>query len=78
MKARGENWFCGYILPRVVLQLKQGVGRLLRADDDGGVMAILDTRLHTKGYGKSVLRALPSAPLVTNLEEVERFFSYAL
>ncbi len=75
MKARGENWFREYVLPQVILQLKQGVGRLLRADDDRGVMAILDARLHTKGYGKSVLRALPPAPLVTCLEEVERFFS---
>ncbi len=75
MKARGENWFREYALPQVVLQLKQGVGRLLRADDDRGVMAILDARLHTKGYGKSVLRALPPALLVTRLEEVERFFS---
>ncbi len=75
MKARGENWFREYVLPQVILQLKQGVGRLLRAADDCGVMSILDVRLHTRGYGKSVLRALPPAPLVTSLEEVERFFS---
>jgi Rad3-related DNA helicase len=74
MKARGENWFREYVLPQVILQLKQGVGRLLRADDDRGVMAILDARLHTRGYGKSVLRTLPPAPLVTSFEEVERFF----
>ena len=75
MKARGENWFREYVLPQAVLQLKQGVGRLLRADDDRGVMAILDARLHTKGYGKSVLRALPPAPLVTTMKDVERFFT---
>ena len=75
MKARGENWFRDYILPQAVLQLKQGVGRLLRTDDDWGVMAILDTRLQTKGYGKSILRALPPAPRVTELKDVERFFA---
>ncbi len=75
MKARRENWFRDYVLPQAVLQLKQGVGRLLRRDDDRGAMAILDARLHTRGYGKSVLRALPPAHLVTRLEEVERFFS---
>jgi len=75
MKARRENWFRDYVLPQAVLQLKQGVGRLLRSDDDRGAMAILDARLHTRGYGKSVLRALPPAHLVTRLEEVERFFS---
>ena len=74
MKARGENWFREYVLPQVILQLKQGVGRLLRADHDRGVMAILDARLHTRGYGKSVLLALPAAPVVTDLDEVEQFF----
>jgi Rad3-related DNA helicase len=75
MKARGENWFRDYILPQAVLQLKQGVGRLLRTDDDRGVLAILDTRLHTKGYGKSVLLALPPAPHLTALKDVERFYA---
>lgn len=74
MKARGENWFRGYVLPQMVLQLKQGVGRLLRTDEDRGVMAILDTRLLTKGYGTSVLRALPPAPLVTSIDNVAQFF----
>lgn len=74
LKAHGKDWFGAYVLPQAVLQLKQGIGRLLRADDDRGVMAILDTRLHTKGYGNSILRALPPAPLVTRIEEVERFF----
>ncbi len=75
MKSRGEDWFRDYFLPQAVLLLKQGVGRLLRTDNDRGVMAILDTRVYTKGYGKSVLRALPPAHLVTGLEEVERFYS---
>jgi Rad3-related DNA helicase len=74
MKALGENWFRGYVLPQMVLQLKQGVGRLLRTDEDRGVMAILDTRLLTKGYGTSVLRALPPAPLVTSIDKVAQFF----
>ncbi len=74
LKARGKDWFGAYVLPQAVLQLKQGVGRLLRTNDDRGVMAILDTRLLTKGYGNSILRALPPAPLVTRIEEVERFF----
>lgn len=81
MKARKEkdedeeDWFAGYVLPQAALQLKQGVGRLLRSDDDRGVIAILDPRLLTKGYGKSIRRALPPAPLVMRMEEVERFFA---
>jgi ATP-dependent DNA helicase DinG len=74
MKAAGENWFGTYVLPQAVLRLKQGIGRLLRTRDDRGVMAILDARLHTKGYGKMVLNALPPARRTTNVRDVERFF----
>ncbi|GHP00666.1 ATP-dependent helicase [Reticulibacter mediterranei] len=74
MKARNENWFGGYVLPQVILQLKQGVGRLLRTPHDYGVMALLDTRLVKKGYGREVLNALPPATRVTQIAEVERFF----
>jgi len=74
MKTSGENWFGNYVLPQAVLRLKQGLGRLLRTHDDRGVMAILDTRLHTKGYGKLVINALPPARKTVNLRDVERFF----
>jgi Rad3-related DNA helicase len=75
MKAAGENWFGDYVLPQAVLRLKQGIGRLLRTREDRGVMAILDTRLHTKGYGRQVLNALPPARRSSNIRDVERFFS---
>ncbi|GCE31998.1 ATP-dependent helicase [Dictyobacter alpinus] len=75
MKANNENWFGGYVLPQVVLQLKQGVGRLLRTSEDRGVMAILDTRLVTKGYGRDVLGALPPSRRTTQIADVERFFA---
>jgi ATP-dependent DNA helicase DinG len=77
MKAEGENWFGGYALPLAILQLKQGLGRLLRTRDDRGVMTILDTRLHTKSYGREVLAALPPARRTLDIGEVERFFSEA-
>jgi Rad3-related DNA helicase len=75
MKANGENWFGSYVLPQVVLQLKQGVGRLLRTHEDRGVMAILDTRLVTRGYGREVLNALPPAKRVKSVQDVEQFFN---
>jgi ATP-dependent DNA helicase DinG len=74
MKANGENWFGNYVLPQAVLRLKQGLGRLLRTHEDRGVMAILDTRLHIKGYGKLVINALPPARRTDNLKEIQRFF----
>lgn len=75
MKAAGENWFGIYVLPQAVLRLKQGLGRLLRTHDDRGVMAILDTRLHTKGYGKQMVLALPPARRTMSLDAVTRFFA---
>lgn len=74
MKANNENWFGTYVLPQAVLRLKQGLGRLLRSRDDRGVMAILDTRLHKKGYGKMVLNALPPARRTSSIRDVEQFF----
>ncbi|HZS75805.1 MAG TPA: helicase C-terminal domain-containing protein [Ktedonobacteraceae bacterium] len=74
MKARGEDWFGAYVLPQAVLRLKQGLGRLLRTREDRGVMAILDARLHKKGYGKLVLNALPPARQTSDIGDVERFF----
>src|SRR6266704_99683 len=74
MKANKENWFGNYVLPQAVLRLKQGLGRLLRTHEDRGVMAILDTRLHTKNYGKLVINALPPARRTANLKDVQRFF----
>nr|BBH94757.1 hypothetical protein KTA_29560 [Thermogemmatispora argillosa] len=74
MKEAGENWFGSYVLPQAVLRLKQGLGRLLRTRDDRGVMAILDSRIYTKSYGRLILKALPPARRTDRLEEVYRFF----
>ena len=57
-----------------VLISKQGLGRLLRTHEDRGVMAILDTRLHTKSFGTLVINALPPARRTENLKDVQRFF----
>lgn len=74
MKADGANWFGGYVLPNAILRLKQGVGRLIRTHDDRGVMAILDKRIYTKGYGRQVMLALPPARRTDNIVDVRHFF----
>lgn len=61
-------------LPRSILDLKQGVGRLIRSQGDRGVFAILDPRLFTKGYGREILKSLPPAPLTQKLSDVRDFF----
>ncbi|MBA3824739.1 MAG: ATP-dependent DNA helicase [Ktedonobacterales bacterium] len=75
MKAAGQNWFGDYVLPQAILRLKQGVGRLLRTRTDRGVLAILDSRLLTKFYGKQVVHALPPAKRTTKIEQVRAFFA---
>ena len=74
IKMLGGNPFNDYQTPRAILSLRQGVGRLMRTADDRGVIAILDTRLFGKGYGRQFLRSLPPSPISRNLNDVAAFF----
>jgi Rad3-related DNA helicase len=69
-----HNSFGSYSIPSITISLKQAVGRLIRSNRDRGVMAILDTRLHTKFYGKGILSCLPPARRTSHLQDVEHFF----
>ncbi len=71
----GSEWFRRVSLPRALVALRQGAGRLLRRDTDRGVIALLDPRIRRKGWGNAVLRSLPPAPNTGSLEEVKRFLS---
>lgn len=62
-------------LPNATLAVRQGFGRLIRRGTDRGVVAILDRRLHTKGYGADVLRSLPPTPPIQTIEAVARFLA---
>ncbi|MBF0428388.1 MAG: ATP-dependent DNA helicase, partial [Magnetococcales bacterium] len=75
MEMNRRNSFREMFLPQAILSLKQGLGRLLRKTDDRGVMAVLDVRLSTKGYGRDFMVGLPSAPVTSDLEAVRRFFA---
>jgi ATP-dependent DNA helicase DinG len=56
---QGVNAFRDYQLPEAALALKQGVGRLIRSEEDRGVVMICDPRLTTRGYGRALLSSLP-------------------
>ncbi len=58
----GLDGFVQYSLPHTAMQLRQGVGRLIRAEDDRGVVVIADDRIRLKPYGASLLAALPPMP----------------
>jgi ATP-dependent DNA helicase DinG len=71
----GGSPFADFMLPSACLTLKQGFGRLLRTQRDGGLVAILDRRVLTKGYGRSLLRALPPARRLHAMSDVRAFWA---
>jgi ATP-dependent DNA helicase DinG len=74
LKERGEEPFMRYLVPSAALTLKQGFGRLIRTRSDRGIVAILDERVSTKGYGKVFLRSLPPARRCDSLDELRAFW----
>ena len=73
IQADGGNAFKDYQLPEAALALKQGVGRLIRSEDDFGVVAVCDPRLTGRGYGRVFLRALPQMSMTREGEDALRF-----
>ncbi len=74
LKRAGHNPFFDYQLPRAVISLKQGAGRLIRHENDRGVLMICDTRLVDKPYGRRIWQALPPMRRSRSLEEAMAFF----
>jgi ATP-dependent DNA helicase DinG len=70
----GGDAFHGYQVPLAILTLLQGLGRLLRHRTDRGVLAVLDPRLRTMGYGRRFMEALPPARRTHRIDDVARFF----
>lgn len=73
LQSQGESAFGRYQLPRAILRLKQGFGRLIRRSEDRGVVAVLDRRLQVRGYGRGFLKALPDTRLIDDRDELRRF-----
>lgn len=73
LEEQGENPFLRYHVPTAAISLKQGFGRLIRTATDRGVVALLDRRARTRGYGISLLDALPPARRTESVEETEQF-----
>jgi ATP-dependent DNA helicase DinG len=71
---RGGQPFGEYQVPLAILTLLQGLGRLIRHRDDRGVLAVLDPRLQTMGYGRRFLASLPPAVVTREIDDIRRFF----
>lgn len=74
IKQEGGNPFNDYQVPMAVLDLKQGLGRLLRSSTDRGLLAVLDPRITTKPYGRRFLKSLPPYTISNDPEFCRRFF----
>ena len=75
LREQGRNPFMEYQLPRTVISMKQGAGRLIRDEHDHGVLMICDPRLTGKPYGRRIWQSLPPMRRTRNILDVETFFA---
>lgn len=75
LESEGQNPFMDLHVPAAAIALKQGFGRLVRTRRDVGIVALLDERVHRRGYGRTLLESLPPAVRTDDFAEVERFWS---
>lgn len=73
LQATGANAFRDYQLPEAALALKQGVGRLIRSEEDYGAVVICDPRVVGRSYGRVLLSALPPMTATRDADEALRF-----
>ena len=71
----GGDPFDAIQLPAAALALKQGFGRLIRRRDDRGIVAVLDSRIVIRQYGRVFIETLPAGlPRTSTLEQVRRWW----
>ncbi len=75
LRRQGGNGFMDHQLPLAALSLKQGAGRLLRDQNDFGVIVLCDPRISSKRYGKIFLQCLEPMPKTSALNEVSSFLA---
>lgn len=73
LESAGRNGFLEYQVPEAIIQLKQGLGRLIRSTRDYGLLAVLDDRVIRKSYGQLFLASLPDYRLTHSLDEIRQF-----
>jgi ATP-dependent DNA helicase DinG len=74
MEKQGMNGFMHHQLPEAIINLKQGAGRLIRDENDRGVLMICDPRIISKPYGKRIWQSLPPFKRTREQAEVIAFF----
>lgn len=77
-EVHGKSAFTAIDIPIVATKLAQASGRLIRTQTDMGVVAVLDPRLVTKGYGKTIIAMLPPMEFTKSNARAQEFLSYAV
>lgn len=74
IRREGGNGFAEHQLPQAALAMKQGAGRLLRGENDYGVIVLCDPRITSRSYGRTFLDILQPMDSTDDIGKVERFF----
>jgi ATP-dependent DNA helicase DinG len=69
LQSKGVNPFYEDTLPDTVRKWKQWWGRLIREEDQKGLLVMLDPKLNTASYGKTFIKALPAGAKATHLDD---------
>ena len=72
LENKGINVFEKDTLPRAIIKFRQGMGRLIRGENDHGQFVVLDSRLWTKNYGSAFLSTIPVKVEKFNLKELHK------
>ncbi len=72
---QGGKAFYDLQIPKAIIALKQGAGRLIRGEQDHGVLVICDRRITSKGYGPLFLKSLPNMQISHDLETALSFLA---
>ncbi|MCU0846470.1 MAG: ATP-dependent DNA helicase [Spirochaetes bacterium] len=75
IREAGGNPFLSYQVPEAVIKFRQGFGRLIRSRSDRGIVAVLDSRILHKSYGRVFLKSLPECRVVYTLDDLARAYS---
>jgi ATP-dependent DNA helicase DinG len=65
-RSQRMNSFMNFMLPDATVRFKQGVGRLIRSEEDRGAVVVLDTRLINRKYGQVLINSIPIKNVITS------------
>ncbi|HEX2914231.1 MAG TPA: helicase C-terminal domain-containing protein [Chloroflexia bacterium] len=71
----GGSSFVQFMLPLAIITFRQGFGRLMRQENDWGVVVVCDERIVQKSYGRRFIKSLPEVPTLPNVEQLKEFFA---